>query len=94
MTLLICADDAATQSNQTKANGQTPGRVITNPNEVAHLVMMQIDNVNSKKDELTIAVKTLADTAKQLVGVYANQQAQIAKLAKKVEELESNTKTV
>jgi ABC-type transporter Mla subunit MlaD len=88
MTLLICADDAATQSNQTKANGQAPGRVNTNPNEVAHLVMMQIDNVNSKKDELTIAVKTLADTAKQLVGVYANQLAQIAKLAKKVEELE------
>jgi ABC-type transporter Mla subunit MlaD len=88
MTKATPADDAVTQSNQTKANGQAPGRVITNPNEVAHLVMMQIDNVNSKKDELTIAVKTLADTAKQLVGVYANQQAQIAKLAKKVEELE------
>jgi hypothetical protein len=44
--------------------------------------------VNSKKDELTIAVKALADTAKQLVSVYAKQQAQITKLAKQVEELE------
>jgi len=50
--------------------------------------MMRIDHVNSKKDELTIAVKALADTAKQLVSVYASQQAQIAKLAKRVGELE------
>ena len=50
--------------------------------------MMRIDHVNSKKDELTIAVKGLADTAKQLVSVYAQQQAQLAKLAKRVEELE------
>ena len=50
--------------------------------------MMRIDHVNSKKDELTIAVKALADTAKQLVSVYAKQQGQIAKLAKRVAELE------
>ena len=50
--------------------------------------MMQIDNVNSKKDDLTIAVKGLADTAKQLVRVYAQQQDQIAKLAKRLDELE------
>ena len=72
----------------TKPNGHTSNRVISDPKEVAQLVMMRIDHVNSKKDELTIAVKALADTAKQLVSVYANQQAQIAKLAKRVEELE------
>ncbi len=74
-----------------KVNGKPqakPGRVISDPKEVAQLVMMRIDHVNSQKDELTIAVKALADTAKQLVSVYAKQQAQIAKLAKKVEELE------
>jgi|GEM_PF-1941304 len=79
------------QSKPGKVNGKTqgkPGRVISNPNEVAQLVMMRIDHVNSKKDELTIAVKSLADTARQLVSVYAKQQAQIAKLAKRVEELE------
>jgi hypothetical protein len=79
----------ATPAKQTQLNGQPkPGRVITDPKDVAQLVMMRIDHVNSKKDELTIAVKALADTAKQLVSVYAKQQAQIAKLAKKVEELE------
>ena len=65
-----------------------PGRVISDPNEVAQLVMMRIDQVNSRKDELTIAVKALADTAKQLVSVYARQQAKIVGLAKRVEELE------
>ena len=81
----------ATQPKQSKVNGEPqpkPGRVISDPKDVAQLVMMRIDHVNSKKDELTIAVKALADTAKQLVSVYAKQQAQIAKLAKKVEELE------
>ena len=78
----------ADQPQKTEGNGATPKRVISNPNEVAQLVMMRIDHVNSKKDELTIAVKALADTTKQLVNVYANQQAQIAKLAKRVEELE------
>ncbi len=80
-----------TQSKQTKVNGKPqaiPGRVISDPKDVAQLVMMRIDHVNAKKDELTIAVKGLADTAKQLVSVYAKQQAQIEKLAKRVAELE------
>lgn len=76
-------------SQNTKAKEQAkPNRVISDPKEVAQLVMMRIDHVNSKKDELTIAVKALADTTKQLVSVYANQQAEIAKLAKRVQELE------
>ncbi|MDO8954660.1 MAG: hypothetical protein Q7V63_07415 [Gammaproteobacteria bacterium] len=83
------ADKKAATAKPAKPNGQAkPGLVISDPKEVAQLVMMRIDHVNSKKDELTIAVKALADTAKQLVSVYAKQQAQIEKLAKKVEELE------
>jgi len=82
------ADKKDTPAKAVKPNGQPkPGRVISDPKDVAQLVMMRIDHVNSKKDELTIAVKALADTAKQLVSVYAKQQAQIAKLAKIVEEL-------
>ena len=89
MTQTAPAENPTSQSKKTKVNGQAkPGRAISDPKEVAQLVMMRIDHVNSKKDELTIAVKALADTAKQLVSVYANQQTQIAKLAKRVEELE------
>ncbi len=77
------------KDKQTKVNGKPQPRVISDPKDVAQLVMMRIDQVNSKKDELTIAIKTLADTAKQLTSTYAKQQAQIQKLAKRVEELEN-----
>jgi hypothetical protein len=46
--------------------------------------MMRIDHVNSRKDELTIAMNALADTTKQLVSVCAGKQAQIAKLTKRL----------
>jgi hypothetical protein len=83
----------APANGQANSQEQAP-RVISDPNEVAQLVMMRIDHVNAKKDELTIAIKALADTAKQLVSVYGNQQAQIAKLAKQVDVLEKlNAKT-
>ena len=65
-----------------------PGRAISDPKEVAQLVMMRIDQVNAQKDEFTIAVKALADTARQLVNAYSGQQGQIAKLVQRVEELE------
>ncbi|MGC2047703.1 MAG: hypothetical protein WA635_03740 [Gallionella sp.] len=71
MTQTPPAENQATQPKKTKPNGQTQNRVISDPNQVAQLVMMRIDYVNSKKGELTIAVKALADTAKQLVSVYA-----------------------
>jgi hypothetical protein len=85
----------AAENTETKANGKQPNktkqpRVISHPSEIAGLVMMQIDQVNSKKDELTIAIKTLADTSKQLVRAYAQQQAAIQKLQKRVQELEKN----
>ncbi|MEW5756032.1 MAG: hypothetical protein AB1810_06980 [Pseudomonadota bacterium] len=75
-------------NDDSKARSQ---RIINKPQDVAQVVMMQIDNVNSKKDELTIAVKGLADTAKQLVRAYAQQQAQIAKLAERLGEVEKKT---
>ena len=73
--------------NRNAAKGKP--RIISNPKDVAGLVMMQIDNVNAKKDDLTIAVKGLADTAKQLVRAYAQQQQVIAKLAERVKKLEA-----
>ena len=93
------AVENSTQTNAkaTKVNGQDSSkgkqpRTISHPRDVANLVMMQIDAVNSKKDELTIAVKGLADTAKQLTRAYAQQAGAIAKLQKRVQELESKEK--
>jgi len=57
---------------KSKINGQPkPGRAITDPKEIAQLVLMRIDHVNAQNDEFTIAVKSLADTARQLATVYA-----------------------
>ena len=86
-----------TENTQTKENGKqsTKGkqpRVISHPGDVAGLVMMQIDAVNTKKDELTIAIKSLSDTSKQLVRAYAQQTAAIQKLQKRVQELEGKGK--
>jgi len=82
-----------TQDKTAKGNGGQTGkgkqpRVISDPRDIAGLVMMQIDAVNTKKDELTIATKGLSDTAKQLVRAYAQQSAAIAKLQKQVNDLE------
>ena len=85
--------ESTNSEKSTKSNGQQPNkgkspRVVSHPGDVAGLVMMQIDAVNTKKDELTIAIKGLADTTKQLVRVYAQQAAAIQKLTKRVEEME------
>lgn len=78
--------DKARQTKQRPA-GNNP-RVISNPNDVASLVLMQVDAVNAKKDELTIAIKGLADMAKQLVRVYAANAQAIKKLQMRVQALE------
>ena len=89
------ATSTASPDKRTKVNGQQKGRaprVITKPGDVASVVLMQIDAVNAKKDELTIAVKGLADTAKQLVRAYGQQAAVVEKLARRVKDLEEKTK--
>lgn len=63
-------------------------RVISDPNDVATIVMMQIDAVNDRKDELTIAIKGLADLAKQLMRSYSDLTGTVRNLQAKVKELE------
>ena len=73
--------------------GQAPAkpRVVSNPNDVASLVLMQIDAVNGKKDDLTIAIKGLGDLTKQLVRAYAENMKAIQGLQTRVRELEGKT---
>lgn len=76
---------ADTQTERPKANGQSKRqpRVISSPQDVAQLVMVKIDQVNAKKDELTIAVKGLADTAKQLVRLMRSNKTKLPGWPKK-----------
>lgn len=85
------------QSGNSRGNGKQAAtgakpRIVRNPGDVAGIVMMQIDNVNAKKDELTIAVKSLADTAKQLVRAYVEHAKTIQRLQERVRSLEEKAK--
>lgn len=69
-------------------NAQRRPRSISNLNDVAALVLTQINAVSGKKDELTIAIKGLTDTCQQLVRAYAQNSKTIAELQRKVRALE------
>lgn len=75
-------------------NGEQPtkdtpkARVVSDPQDVAKLVLLQVDAINAKKDDLTIAIKGLADLTKQLVRAYAGQAQAIKQLQERVKELE------
>lgn len=85
------SDGDKAKSAKQRAAGSKP-RVISNPNDVASLALMQIDAVNAKKDDLTIAIKGLADLAKQLVRAYAQNMQAIKKLQMRIQALEKESK--
>lgn len=64
-------------------------RTVTDPRDVATLVMSRMSVVNAKKDELTIAIKGLSDVTQQLAHAYAEQMKVIEKLVKRVKALET-----
>jgi hypothetical protein len=72
-------------------NGRGPV-AISHPRDVAQLVLLHVNAVNAKKDELTIATKGLMDVANQLVRAYAGQTQAIEKLQARVKQLEGGDK--
>jgi hypothetical protein len=75
----------STTGNEEQATKDTPkARVISDPQDVAKLVLLQVDAINAKKDDLTIAIKGLADLTKQLVRAYAGQAQAIRQLQERV----------
>ena len=70
------------------AAGKSRTRTVSHPREVAALVLTQIDQVNTKKDELTLAIKALTDLTKQLATSYANQMLAIEQLTRRLNALE------
>ncbi len=72
-----------------KGSEKEPTRVISRPEDVAAMVFMQIDQVNAKKDDLTIAIKGLSDFTRQLVKAYGEHTKAIQQLQQRVRELEN-----
>ena len=64
-------------------------RVVTRPQDVMALVLRQVDAVNARKDELTIALKGLMDLTKQLAQAYRAEAQAIQALQARVKALEA-----
>jgi len=65
-----------------------PRKVITDPREIAAIVMAQMGVVNAKKEDLAKAITTLTDMTQQLVVAYAQQARFIERLAQRAKALE------
>jgi hypothetical protein len=76
------------QAVDTPAANRQQTNVISDPREIAAVVMARMNFINAKKDELTIAIKGLTDLTQQLVRVYAGQMQVIEQLATRLKALE------
>jgi len=76
------------------AGGATPAaprpqpQAISDPRQIATVVMARMNLINTKKDELTIAIKGLTDLTQQLVQAYAGQMQLIEQLATRLKAVE------
>ena len=67
-------------------------KVISHPNDVANLVISQLNVVKTRKDDLETAIKGLAELTTQLVRAYASNAQTIQQMYKKIKELEEQDK--
>jgi len=61
---------------------------ISDPRQIAAVVMARLNLINAKKDELTIAIKGVTDLTQQLVQAYAGQMQVIEQLAARLKAVE------
>lgn len=66
-------------------------RAISDPREVATVVMARMNQVNLKKDELAMAINGLVDITQQLTKTYAAQLVAIEQLRQRVKALEGRS---
>ena len=91
----------ATEAVQDKVTASGPAkaaapkqRAISDPREVATVVMARMNLVNAKKDELAIALHGLVDITQQLTRSYGEQLLAIEQLRRRVKDLEAAAASV
>jgi hypothetical protein len=67
--------------------------VISDPRQIAAVVMARMNLINTKKDELTIAIKGLSDLTQQLVQAYAAQMQVIEQFTTRLKAMEETAGT-
>jgi hypothetical protein len=80
---------AETPAAPTAAEQQPTHRPISDPREVAKIVMARMKQVEVKKDEFTAAINGLVDLTRQLTRTYAEQQLAIEQLRRRLKTLEA-----
>lgn len=80
-----------TDNAENTAEGKESPQVIKHPRDVAALALSQLNAVNGKKDELTIAIKGLSDLTTQLVNVYASNMNTMQQMQARIKELEEKS---
>jgi len=63
-------------------------QAISDPRQIAAVVLARMNLINTKKDELTIAMKGLTDLTQQLLQAYAAQMQVIEQLATRLKAVE------
>src|SRR5262252_7312687 len=63
-------------------------QAISDPRQIAAVIMARMNLINTKKDELTIAIKGVTDLTQQLVQSYAGQMQVIEQLAARLKAME------
>lgn len=76
-------------TDKTPRRGSPNGRAISDPRDVATLVLARMNAVNARKDELTITIKGLSDITQQLANAYAEQSMRIEQLKQRLRALEA-----
>jgi hypothetical protein len=66
-----------------------PMRTVSDPREVAALVLARIHQVNARKDELSAAIPALVDITQQLARSYVEHLVTIEHLHRRVKALEA-----
>lgn len=80
---------AAPAAAASQAEAQPGQRTISDPREVASLVMARMNLVSAKKDELARAIEGLVDITQQLTRTYGAQMVAMEHLRRRVKALEA-----
>ena len=78
----------APTAGDTPAAPRPQPQAIADPRQIAAVVMARMNLINTKKDELTIAMKGLTDLTQQLLQAYAAQMQVIEQLATRLKAAE------
>ena len=75
----------STPPGDTPAASRPQPQTLADPRQLAAVVLTRLNLINTKKDELTIAIKGLTDLTQQLVQAYAGQLQVIEQLAARLQ---------